>query len=271
MKKDTFIFYLEWLRTMEDAQLSNSERSKLIDAIVIYADKGTTPVLPRLLTAIFSPIKATIDRDFEKYALKAATNRENGARGGRPKRVEKPKETQENPVGYFGFSEKTEKTQSHDNVNDNVNDNVFVNDARSVAPDEKEKRTIYEIFFWRNLSKPLEELDRFWEYNSQRKWKALNTPAARMKAASEWQPVETKPRVKAEFLEMWRRLATRVSKEKGWEFAAGFVDANAKCVFQNSVAKIMVSDPAIREYIMQARPQEILDYIGEFKLTTAMP
>ena len=70
---------------------------------------------------------------------------------------------------------------------------------------------------------------------------------------------------------MWRRLATKVGKEKGREFAAGFVDPNAKCVFQNSVAKIMVSDPAIREYIMQARPQEILDYIGEFKLTTAMP
>lgn len=268
MKKDTFIFYLEWLRTMEDAQLTNAERSRLIDAIVNYADKNITPTLPRLLTAIFSPIKATIDRDFEKYALKAITNRENGARGGRPK---KPKETQENPVGYFGFSEKTEKTQSHDNVNDNVNDNVFFNDGRTGPPEEKEKRIVYEIFFWRNMSKPQEELDRFWDYNSKRKWKALNTPVTRMKAATEWQPAETKPRVKQEFLEMWRRLAMRVGKEKGWELAAGFVDPNAKCVFQNSVAKIMVSDPAIREYIMQARPQEILDYIGEFKLTTAMP
>jgi hypothetical protein len=266
MRKDTFIFYLEWLRTMEDAQLNNGERSRLIDAIVNYADKGTTPTLPRLLMAIFSPIKATIDRDFEKYALKAATNRENGARGGRPK---KPKETQENPFGYFGFSKKTEKTQSHDNVNDNVNDNVFVNDAQQGAPEEKEKRMIYEIFFWRNLSKPQEELDRFWEYNSQRKWKALNTPGARIKAATEWQPVETKPRVKQEFLDMWRKLATRVGKEKGWEFAAGFVDPYAKCLFHSSEAKIIACDPDIRKYIMQARPQEILDYIGQFKLTTA--
>lgn len=268
MKKDTFIFYLEWLRTMEDAQLTNAERSRLIDAIVNYADKNTVPTLPRLLTAIFSPIKATIDRDFEKYALKAITNRENGARGGRPK---KPKETQENPVGYFGFSEKTEKTQSHDNVNDNVNDNVFVNDGRTGPPEEKEKRMIYEIFFWRNMSRPQEELDRFWEYNSTRKWKALNTPAARMKAASEWQPADTTPRVKKEFLDMWRRLATRVGKEQGYSFAAGFVDPYAKCLFNSSTAKLIVSDPAIREYIMQARPQEILDYIGEFKLTTAMP
>lgn len=270
MRKDTFIFYLQWLRTMEDAQLNNAERMRLIDAIVTYADQGTLPKLPRLLTAIFSPIKTTIDNDAEKYAKIVAVSRENGAKGGRPK---KPEKTEKNPVGYSGFSEKTEKTQSahydYDNVNDY--DNVFVNDGRTGPPEEKEKRMIYEIFFWRNMSRPQEELDRFWEYNSKRKWKALNTPVARMKGASEWQPVETKPRVKQEFLEMWYRLATRVGKEKGREFAAGFVDPNAKCVFQNSVAKIMVSDPAIREYIMQARPQEILDYIGEFKLTTAMP
>ena len=268
MKKDTFIFYMQWLRTMEDAQLNNAERMRLIDAIVTYADKGTIPKLPRLLTAIFSPIKTTIDNDAEKYAKILAVSRENGAKGGRPK---KPEKTENNPVGYSGFSEKTEKTQSAHYDYDNDNDYDFFNDGRIGPPEEKEKRTVYEIFFWRNMSRPQEELDRFWEYNSKRKWKALNTPVARMNGASEWQPVETKPRVKAEFLEMWLRLAMRVGKEKGREFAAGFVDPNAKCVFQNSVAKIMVSDPAIREYIMQARPQEILDYIGEFKLTTAMP
>lgn len=270
MRKDTFIFYMQWLRTMEDAQLNNAERMRLIDAIVTYADQGTIPKLPRLLTAIFSPIKTTIDNDAEKYAKIVAVSRENGAKGGRPRKSEK---TEKNPVGYSGFSEKTEKTQSayydYDNVNDY--DNVFVNDGRTGPPDAKEKRMIYEIFFWRNVSRPQEELDRFWEYNSKRKWKALNTPVARMKAASEWQPVEAKPRVKAEFLDMWRRLATRVGKEQGREFAAGFVDPYAKCLFHSSTAKLIVSDPAIRQYIMQARPQEILDYIGEFKLTTTMP
>jgi hypothetical protein len=253
---------------MEDAQLNNTERMRLIDAIVTYADQGTIPKLPRLLTAIFSPIKTTIDKDAEKYAKILAVSRENGAKGGRPK---KPEKTEKNPVGYSGFSEKTEKTQSahydYDNVNDY--DNVFVYDGHTGPPEEKEKRMIYEIFFWRNMSRPQEELDRFWEYNSKRKWKALNTSEARMKAASEWQPVETKPRVKQEFLEMWYRLATRVVKEKGREFAAGFVDPNAKCLFHNSEAKIIACDPDIRKYIMQARPQEILDYIGQFKLTTA--
>lgn len=270
MRKDTFIFYMQWLRTMEDAQLNNAERMRLIDAIVTYADQGTIPKLPRLLTAIFSPIKTTIDNDAEKYAKIVAVSRENGAKGGRPK---KPKKTEKNPVGYSGFSEKTEKTQSahydYDNVNDY--DNVFVNDARSVAPDEKEKRTIYEIFFWRNLSKPQEELDRFWEYNSKRKWKALNTPVARMKAASEWQPVDDKPRVRAEFLQMWRKLAIRIGKEHGYSLAAGFVDSKARCICQGNEAKILLSDAQLRKYIETERPQEILDYIGDLKLTTATP
>lgn len=268
MKKDTFIFYLEWLRTMEDAQLSNTERSKLIDAIVTYADKNTIPTLPRLLTAIFSPIKATIDRDFEKYTLKAATNRENGSRGGRPR---KPKKTQENPLGYFGFSEKTEKTQSHDNVNDNVNDNVFVNDARSVAPDEKEKGHCYEILFWRNIIDPYGELQRFWEYNGKRKWKALDTPAKRMQAIAEWQPADSRPRVRQEFLNMWHTLYRRLNAEGKREIARQMLDDKARCECQGAEAKIRLRSESLRQYIEKEQPQEILDYIGNLKLTTAAP
>lgn len=272
MRKDTFIFYLEWLRTMEDAQLSNSERSKLIDAIVTYADKGVVPTLPRLLTAIFSPIKATIDRDFEKYAIKAATNRENGARGGRPKGGEKPKKTQENPVGYFGFSEKTEKTQSHDNVNVNDNDNVnvFVNDAGTTAPDEKEKYEIFLVFFWRNFSDPEAELNRFFDYNAKRKWKALDTPTKRMAAAAEWQPQDSKPRVRQEFLDMWYRLYCRLKKEgEGCEMA--MIDCRARFEFQGNEAKLRSRSPSFRRYIEEQRPPEIMEYIGNLRLTTAAP
>lgn len=267
MRKDTFIFYLEWLRTMEDAQLNNGERSRLIDAIVNYADKGTTPTLPRLLMAIFSPIKATIDRDFEKYALKAATNRENGARGGRPK---KPKETQENPFGYFGFSEKTEKTQSHDNVNDNVNDNVFVYDAEVTAP-EDEKKMIYEIFFWRNFADPHGELTRFYEYNDKRKWKALDTTSKRMTAAmGDWQPIDTKKRVREEFLTMWYALYIRMKKQEP-AVAQHMIDTKARCECQGGEAKIRLRSKDLRTYIEKVRPPEILQYIGDLKLTTAAP
>jgi hypothetical protein len=268
MRKDTFIFYMQWLRTMEDAQLSNAERSRLIDAIVTYADKGTTPTLPRLLMAIFSPIKTTIDKDAEKYAKILAVSRENGAKGGRPK---KPEKTEKNPVGFSGFSEKTEKTQSAHYVNDNVNDNDFVNDAQQGAPDQKERNELYQILFWRNVVNPHHEIGKFWEYNETRKWKVLNTPSKRLKAVTEWQPTDTNPRVRPEFLDMWYKVYKKAVDETGEFFAGGFIDPRAKCICQGSEAKIVVSDPAVREYIMRTRPQEILDYIGNLKLTTAAP
>lgn len=265
MKKDTFIFYLEWLRTMEDAQLNKAEKSRLIDAVITYADTNTVPTLPRLLMAIFSPIKATIDRDFEKFAIKAAISRENGARGGRPK---KNKETQENPVGYAGLSEETQKTQSHENVNENENVNVNVFNAQG-APDEKERNELYQILFWRNVVDPHREIAKFWEYNETRKWKALNTPSKRLKAATEWQPADPKPRVRQEFLDVWFKIYKRAKEEKGEFFAGGFIDPQAKCICQGSEAKIVAKDPAIREYIMQTRPPELLDYIGSLTLKTS--
>ena len=267
MKKDTFIFYMQWLRTMEDAQLNNAERMRLIDAIVTYADQGTIPKLPRLLTAVFSPIKTTIDNDAEKYAKILAMNRENGARGGRPK---KAKQNPENPAVISENPAVISKTDRSYYDNDYDNDNVFVNDARSVAPDEKEKRTIYEIFFWRNMSKPQEELDRFMDYNSKRKWSALNNPAKRITAAKEWQPADLAPRVRTEFLDMWASLFARVQKERP-ELAEEMIDVRARFEFQGNEAKLRSRSKALREYIERERPPEILQYIGNLNLTTASP
>lgn len=261
MRPSKFIFYLEWLRTMEDAQLNNGERSRLIDAIVTYADKGTTPTLPRLLMAIFSPIKATLDRDADKYHAKVETNRENGKKGGRPK-------TQQNPEKPNGFGENPEKPNNIDIDNNKHKDNFY---SQPAEPDQKERNDLYMILFWRNVVNPHHEIGKFWEYNETRKWKALNTPSKRLKAVTEWQPADSKPRVRPEFLDMWYKVYKKAVDEKGEFFAGGFIDPRAKCICQGSEAKIVVSDPAVREYIMQTRPQEILDYIGNLKLTTAAP
>ena len=270
MKKDTFIFYLQWLRTMEDAQLNNAERMRLIDAIVTYADTGAMPKLPRLLTAIFSPIKTTIDNDAEKYAKILAMNRENGARGGRPK---KAKQNPENPAVISENPAVIEKTDRdyYDNDYDNDYDNVFVNDARSVAPDEKEKGHFFEILFWRNIIDVDGELQRFWEYNSKRKWKALDTPTKRMQAIAEWQPADSRPRVRQEFLDMWHTLYRRLNAEGKREIARQMLDDKARCECQGGEAKIRARSKMLRQTIEVTRPSEILDYIGNLKLTTAAP
>lgn len=272
MRKDTFIFYLEWLRTMDAASLSKTERSRLIDAIVAYADTGIVQDLPRLLMAIFQPIKNTIDKDTDKYLKKVEAVRENGKKGGRPRTSEKPNETKENQLGFFGNQTKpNEKPLVSDNVyvNDNVNEyvNVFVNDAEMTAP-EDEKKIIFEIFFWRNFSDPLGELNRFYEYNSKRKWKALNTTGKRLNSATtEWQPTDTSLRVKQQFLDAWLAMYNRI-KQTEPDVASGMIDSGSKCLFNGSKA-VIYARKAVRDYIERCRPHEIMSYIGEFQLTTS--
>lgn len=270
MKKDNFLFYLEWLRTMEAAQLTKSERSRLIEGIVNYADTGVVPDLPRLLMAIFAPIKTTMDTNAAKYEVKVEANRANGAKGGRPKGSNKPKKTQENPVGYSGLLEKTQKTQPHDYDNDYDNDYDFDYVARKGAPTEEEKKELYEIFFWRNLAEPKAELERFVDYNAQRKWKALDTPTKRIAAAAEWTPQVTAPRVRPEFLSMWYALYKRL-KDENPELAAQLIDCRARFEFQSGEAKLRIGSRALRSYIEEQQPTEILDYIGSLRLITAAP
>ena len=263
MRPSRFIFYLEWLRTMEDAELSKVEKSRLIDAIVTYADTGAAPQLPRLLTAIFSPIKATLDRDMEKYEKKAATNRANGSHGGRP-RAEKPTETHENPLGYFENPEKPTETQWRNNINIDKNNNI----SYAAEPTEEEKRVLYIIFFWRNFRDPSGELQKFLDYNAQRKWKALDTPGKRMtSASSDWKPADSNPRVKQQFLDTWLALYQRL-KTTVPDIADQMIDVNSKCTFYDNKAKIHARKK-VREYIEQNRPPEIMAYIGNFQLTTA--
>lgn len=274
MRKDTFIFYLEWLRTMDAASLTKAERSRLIDAIVSYADTGKVQDLPRLLMAIFTPIKTTIDKDTTKYLKKVEAVRENGRKGGRPRASEKPTETKENQLGYFGNQTKpSEKplVSVYDNVNDNVNDYVLDNVADMTAPNEEEKGELLEIFFWRNLTDPAAELSRFIDYNAKRKWKALDTPTKRITAAAEWQPQDSKPRVRQEFLDMWYRLYRRIRSEVNEMLAAYMIDCAARIECQGGVAKLRLSNKLLRDYIEEHRPPEILEYIGNLRLTTAAP
>lgn len=261
MRPSKFIFYLEWLRTMDDAVLSKAERNRLIDAIITYADTGIIPELPRLLMAIFSPIKATLDRDAEKYHSKVETNRENGKKGGRPK-------TQQNPEKPNGFHENPEKPNNI-NIDNNIHKDIHISNA--AEPTEEEKEIIYLIFYWRNFIDPAAELNKYLEYNGQRKWKALNTPTKRlMSASNDWQPQDKTPRVRQQFLDMWYSLYGRIKNEDP-NMAADMIDTRAKFEFQGSEAKLRCRSKALREYIERERPPEILQYIGDLKLTTAAP
>jgi len=98
MTKDCFYFYRDWYEAaqeLEDASL----RYSFYEALITYAltgNKLNTP--PELRGYLFQPYKQ-IEKARANYEEMCERNRENGAKGGRPKK------TEENPNNHYGFSE----------------------------------------------------------------------------------------------------------------------------------------------------------------------
>ena len=79
------------------SMLSDEEAGQLYKALYAYSFRGEEVDLPPLAKLMFSIMKQKIDRDRQKYCEKLERNRENGAKGGRPKKTAVVEETQENP------------------------------------------------------------------------------------------------------------------------------------------------------------------------------
>ena len=83
--------------------LTDEEAGKLIKGIFRYLNTGDSG-LTGMMNAIFIPIKKSIDKNEEHYKKICERNRENGLKGGRPK-----KETEEKPTGFSGLENKTQQ------------------------------------------------------------------------------------------------------------------------------------------------------------------
>lgn len=98
-------------------RLSMTEKGEVLDAIMRYGFDGEEYSGDSVVVAmIFDLTKPYIDENNKRYDAVVERNRNNGKKGGRPKSTknpEKPRETQQNPVGYFGNPEKPNKTQTN--------------------------------------------------------------------------------------------------------------------------------------------------------------
>lgn len=114
----------------EDAQaLNDSEKSRLLLAMLRYAVDGTESNLTGNERFLFPVFRAQIDRDIENYEIKV----NNGSKGGRPK----TKENQEEPKITENNQSKSEKTET-----------AKIEDKRYKIDDKRQK--IEELFnrFW---------------------------------------------------------------------------------------------------------------------------
>lgn len=113
--KDSFILYTEQKAIID--KLTDEQAGKLIKAIYEYVATDKMPELETTIDLVITPFKIALDKNKEKYQNVVVRNRENGLKGGRPKK----------PTGFFGNPTKPKKADNeYDNDNDNNNTAIAV-------------------------------------------------------------------------------------------------------------------------------------------------
>ena len=88
-------------------RLSDTEFGRAVRAVLQYVEDGTEPNLPGKESIMFDVLREQVERDRKSYDKKVAAQRENGSKGGRPRKNQKPTET-------HGFLENpTKKNNAH--------------------------------------------------------------------------------------------------------------------------------------------------------------
>ena len=116
MAKDSSIFYKSQIDICK-RHLNAEQFGRLMYAL-FEVDEGENPHVDEDIIMAFEFMSLQKKLDREKYEERCRKNRENGKKGGRPKKEEKPKKAN-------GFSE---NPNENENDNDNENDNEYEND-----------------------------------------------------------------------------------------------------------------------------------------------
>lgn len=118
--KESFILYQDSKEIFDN--LSDRQAGLLIKAIFEYEETRIIPKLDKSIKLAFIPIKQNSDRNYQKYLEQCEKNKQNGAKGGRPKKANGFSKNPKNPSGF------SENPKNHDNDNeyDNELDNEYM-------------------------------------------------------------------------------------------------------------------------------------------------
>ena len=119
MAKKSLVLYYDIRQPLE--ALTNAERGRLLMAVLDYAEMGVVPDFRGRLLVAFSFIRASLDRDAEKYEQMVEYRREAGRRGGYAKA-----EKQELASARFAKKNAAKLAKLADNVPVPVPDNDSV-------------------------------------------------------------------------------------------------------------------------------------------------
>ena len=111
--KEAMCFRFRWFDTLEC--LPEAELRSMLKAIRAYAKNDQAPEFTGLAAALWHEFKTCIDHDKKEYAAKCERLRENGCKGGRPKKQTAENETNENQEKPFALTEnQTEPTETNE-------------------------------------------------------------------------------------------------------------------------------------------------------------
>lgn len=95
-QKSSFLIYHEYREPLK--LLTDEQRGQLLMALIDYSESGVVPELDGISMMAFSFIQSQMDRDSKKYENRCSSNRENGKKGGRPKKENDLEENPKNPI-----------------------------------------------------------------------------------------------------------------------------------------------------------------------------
>ena len=95
-QKSSFLIYHEYREPLK--LLTDEQRGQLLMALIDYSESGVVPELDGISMMAFSFIQSQMDRDSKKYENRCSSNRENGKKGGRPKKANALEENPKNPI-----------------------------------------------------------------------------------------------------------------------------------------------------------------------------
>lgn len=104
-QKSSFLIYHEYRKPLK--LLTDEQRGQLLMALIDYSESGVVPELDGISMMAFSFIQSQMNRDSKKYENRCSSNRENGKKGGRPKKENDSKENPKNPLGFEETEKKT--------------------------------------------------------------------------------------------------------------------------------------------------------------------
>lgn len=104
-QKSSFLIYHEYREPLK--LLTDEQRGRLLMALIDYSESGVVPELDGISMMAFSFIQSQMDRDSKKYENRCSSNRENGKKGGRPKKENDSEEKPKNPLGFEETEKKT--------------------------------------------------------------------------------------------------------------------------------------------------------------------